>query len=268
MKRFVQSTLLLLMLAFSLRAHAQTTTTDYLNDIISVAQDIKVDARANRSALRTLAIDYFQNNNPNPNVAAYIGTMQTLQSNIESNSDDIIFFARQVSSLNPALNTSNIENWASQIEAREDYVQIESQNLANAIAVNNRSAARAANNAIRQNLADQISLSNLIINEAKALKLAPTSYNVRIELKDAYGNVYTLSQTGLQGFYAFDTANSTYIYPDYYNPEQFLNLAPGTYTFGAFDGYFDGAGSTTVTLSPSLIDANGFVVVQLSYWSE
>lgn len=94
------------------------------------------------------------------------------------------------------------------------------------------------------------------------------SFDVTFELVDSYGNVYAPGSTGLFGFYAYDQANGNYIYTDRYDPDWFYSLPQGTYTFGAFDGYFDGAGTSTVTLNSSLEGPDGFIVIQLSYWSE
>lgn len=68
---------------------------------------------------------------------------------------------------------------------------------------------------------------------------------------------------GLQGFWARNEATSVYYYSNY--GDTFDELPEGTYTFGAFNGYFDGASQQTVTLDGS----NGnFTVVTLSYWVE
>lgn len=267
MKKTVTYMLLLVMALFGGQIQAQNTFVDDLEECVNLGQDIQTWATQNRSALRTLTIDFFQYNNPNPDVAGYLATMQTLQGNIEAAQDDITYYANQAASKNPNIDVSNITYWASQIEAREDYVQIESQNLATAIANGNRQQARAAVVAIRGYLAEQISLANDIINEATALQSTPSnSYNVRIQL--IYNGVPYNGSTTLQGFYGYDHQTSQYFYPDYQDDHLFSGLTGGTYTFDSFDGYFDGTGSTTVTLIPSLVNGNGEVVVNLSYWSE
>jgi glutamyl/glutaminyl-tRNA synthetase len=266
MKIALRTLLAICVLALAGTANAQTTT-QRLNNVIDFAKDIKSFAKDNRSALKTLTVDYFQMNNPTPNVAAYLAAMQLAQSNIESLQDDIFseinFAAQQNSDIDP----TNIQAWASQIEAREDFVQNESQALATNIAANQRQAARANVIAIRGYLGEQIQLANQIIAEAKAYKKRQTTYNVRIELVDNNGN--PVGPNGLQGYWAFDQFKGVYLYPTNQTGDQFSNLPGGTYTFGAFDGYFDGASSEVVTLDNSQpTDANGFIVVQLVYWSE
>lgn len=92
------------------------------------------------------------------------------------------------------------------------------------------------------------------------------AFDVRIELVDNNGQ--PVGSHGLQGFWAKNLATGQYIYPNYYSYDQFLNLPAGTFTFGAFDGYFDGASSETLTIGQSLTGSDGFIVVQLVYWSE
>lgn len=262
MKHFFRTALAVCLLFVVSNANAQTAKS-LLNNVIQDSKDIKTDAKANRTALNTLSKAFFQIGNPN--VAAYLATMSSLQSNIESLQDDITADIRAAAALNAAINPTNIVNWASMIEGREDFVQIESQTLATAIANNDRPAARTSVQLIRGYLGEQIQLANNIINEAKSLKAALNTFNVRIELVDNNGNLITGS-TGLQGYYTQNVSTGQYIYPD--RNEEFIGLPGGTYRFDSFDGYFDGTGSNTVTLSNSLVGSDGYIVVQLVYWSE
>lgn len=267
MKTTLRTLLTVCLIAMASMVNAQTAT-NRLNNVIDFSKDLKTFVKDNQSALKTLTIDYFQNNNTNPNVAGYLAAMQLAQSNVESLQDDITAEIYAAANLNSAIDPTNIAAWASQIEAREDYVQNESQTLATAIANGQRQAARTSVQLIRGYLSEQLQLANQIIAEARIWKGRLSTYNVRIELVDNNGNPI-VGSTGLQGYWAFDQFTSTYIYEDYYNPGQFLSLPGGTYTFGAFDGYFDGASSEVVTLNNSSpTDANGFIVVRLTYWSE
>lgn len=77
----------------------------------------------------------------------------------------------------------------------------------------------------------------------------------------ATGN--TVTNHGLQGYWAQNQSTGEYYYSDY--SDNFEELPEGTYTFGAFNGYWDGASSSVVTLD----GANGnYTVVTLHYWSE
>lgn len=93
-----------------------------------------------------------------------------------------------------------------------------------------------------------------------------TTFNVRIELLDIYGNPYTGS-TGLHGYWARNEQTGV----QYEANERFggfENLPAGTYTFGAYPGNWDGAVAKTVTLSESQTGDDGYIVVQLTYWVE
>lgn len=271
MKTFFKTFLAIIVLSLAQETQAQTTFVDDLNDVIDYAKDTRTAARAVRQSLKNLVIDYFQLNNPNPNVNAYLASAQTEDGNIETATDEIQVSIYAASNKNPQVDPDDIADLASFIEGRSDFVQIESQNLANAIAVNNRSAARTAVQLIRGYLGQIIQSSNLIIDEANALKQTPEYFDVRIVLVDNNGNPITGS-TGLQGYFAFDIANNQYIWAGSVqgqDPDLFPNLSAGTYTFGAVDGYFDGAGSNQVTISSSLpTNSDGEIEVELVYWSE
>lgn len=263
MKKLLLSLIAVLTLVTA--SQAQTTYLQDLDQVISLAEDCRGYARNTREALRNLAVQYFQLGNPNPNVAAYLTVMDVNMAALESAQDDITMYANFAKQKNPAIDVSDILIWASELEAREDYVRIQSANLANAIAVNNVPAARAANNLIRGYLSEQIAISNDIIVSAEAQKLVPQVYNVRIVLVNSLGQ--PVGANGLQGYYGVDPLGN-YIWPTNQEGDLFEGLSAGTYTFDAIDGYFDGASSTTVTLSPALVNANGEVVVNLVYWSE
>lgn len=263
---FVYKSLLAFTLTlFALQLPAQTAV-DYLNDIKSSANVIKQNARTTKQALRTLSIEYFQQGNPNPNVAGYLAQMNSDVVTIEDELDELLDAAQSAYTLNNNLDFSDITAWAGIIGVQNQNVFDSSDDLQADIAAGNTQGATVFVQDIRFSLNQIIQLSNQIRTAAQALKSVATTYNVRIELVDNNGQ--PVGGNGLQGFWAQDQATGQYIYPGYYNSDQFLNLSGGTYTFGAFDGYFDGASSTTVTLSQNLVGADGFIVVQLVYWSE
>jgi hypothetical protein len=265
MKRLFLSLFALLTLVSASQAQTTTFTQD-LDQVIALAQDCRSYARNTRDALRSLAVQYFQLGNPNPNVSAYLAVMDLNMGLLESAQDDIYWLAGQAKLKNPAIDVTDIQAWASQLEAREDYVRIQSANLANAIAANNVPAARAANNLARGYLTEQIAISNDIIASAQAQKLVPQTYTVRTVLVNSQGQ--PLGYNPLAGnIYGIDPLGN-YIWPTNQEGDLFEGLSAGTYTFDAIPGYFDGASGATVTLTPALINANGEVIVNLVYWSE
>lgn len=135
-------------------------------------------------------------------------------------------------------------------------------------ALNNNSNAIALNYIpqVRAVLTTQSSKSTEIINKINVIKQAVKTYTVCIQTVDNNGNPVAASD--LFGFYGFNTATGGYIEPTNQEGTCFENLVPGTYEFDAYDGYFSGTGSTTVTLSDSLVNAEGVILVNLVYWSE
>lgn len=107
---------------------------------------------------------------------------------------------------------------------------------------------------------------NNISNEA--LNKVQTEFNVRIQLVDIYGAPVT-GGTGLRGYWAKNVATGVYYYPGGQEDEdKFENLPAGTYTFGAYPGNWEGAVSSTVTLSSGDVGPDGYIVVTLTYWVE
>ncbi|MBP2832984.1 hypothetical protein J8281_12375 [Aquimarina sp. U1-2] len=77
---------------------------------------------------------------------------------------------------------------------------------------------------------------------------------------------------GIQGFYAINIETRDIYYSDrigqYSYDNKILNIPEGTYEFGAFEGYFEGASSEIIALRQDLIGNDGFVQVDLRFWSE
>jgi hypothetical protein len=95
-----------------------------------------------------------------------------------------------------------------------------------------------------------------------------TEFNVRITLVDIYGAPVT-GGTGLRGYWAKNVATGVYYYPGGQEDEdKFDNLPAGTYTFGAYPGNWEGAVSSTVTLSSDAVGPDGYITVTLTYWVE
>lgn len=257
--------LLCLFLANPMLTTVSATAIDDLDEVITYANQAKSNAITARSAAKDIAKLYFQLNNTN--VAGEVAVILNEMQDLEEASDEIIYFAQSAANQNPAIDPDNLIDWASDLEGLGDFVEIEAVNLKNLIEANQRAAARAAYRKLRNLLNQQIALAKQIRLEAIALKAVAQTYNVSIELLYG-GSVYTGSTT-LGGFYAYNEDLQQYFYPTQsYDDNKFLDLPGGTYTFGSYDGYFDGTNSVTVTLDPNAVGSDGFIVVQLSYWSE
>jgi hypothetical protein len=266
MKKVIFTLLCFLSIAGVSQAQSTTIIQD-LDQVILAARDARTAARSTRDNLRSLALDYFQFNNPNPNVIGYLAVMNANMTIVENAMDVIVVKSNSALLKNSAIDISDLLAWAAQIDLRAGYVRTQSQLLATAISQNNRQAAQQANIATRNYLGEQILIAADIINSAGAQKLIAQVYNVRITLVTSNGQP-VVGSNGLQGYYAIDQATQLAFWPTSQDGLVFEGLPAGTYEFSAYNGYFDGAGSNLVTLNPSMINANGEVIVQLVYWSE
>mmetsp|Transcript_15278 Transcript_15278/g.50196 ORF Transcript_15278/g.50196 Transcript_15278/m.50196 type:complete len:267 (+) Transcript_15278:100-900(+) len=255
------------LLLFVANTNAQQSVIDDLDETFDSADVIRIEAKRVKSALKTLTVDYIVNNNPNPDVATYLQIMDVSMEVVEEFSDEVIYYIGQAAQGNNNIDPSSIQSKASTIEGNEDFVRNKSALLATAIQQNNKTTAQQLISEIRGLLKTQITLAKEIKTEATALKSLAVTYNVRIELVDERTGNPVPAGT-LPGYVATNQDTGENFYTDYYNYDSFSNLPAGTYRFDAYDGYFDGASSKIVTLDQSLVDANGEIVVTLSYWSE
>ncbi|WP_459209653.1 hypothetical protein [Aquimarina rhabdastrellae] len=123
-------------------------------------------------------------------------------------------------------------------------------------------------------LASCQSENDLVVNETaaqltKTTQKSSARYEAQINIVDDYGN--PVGSHDLSQFYAQNLDTGRYYYPD--NPYReyvdiIEDLPEGTYLFGVMDGYFDGASSTIVEVNSAAENEDGFVEVNLVYWSE
>jgi len=245
---------------------AQTATT-YLNDVLDASATINTEVAANGDALKNLVIDYFINGNPTPDADGFVSLTNLRQAAIEGAQDDCSAAIGMAAGLDSYINPANIQTWCAQVEGLGDVIATNSAVLRNLILSGDATAAYPVALSIRADLTLQYTLAKQISREANYYKQAQKFYNIRILLVDYLGNPVTGS-TGLYGYYAYNEYTGEYVYPDYIFADEFPDLRGGTYTFGAFPGYFDGASSRRVTLKSSLEGPDGFISVTLQYWSE
>ncbi len=266
MKSFLYAFATGLLLTATLTVQAQTAGS-YLFNVSTAAEEIRTEVAANGAALKSLVVDYFIVGNPSPDVDGYVLATSTRQSLIETLHDDVVAAIGQATALDSYINPVNIQTWAAQIEGLGDEIIAESTNLRNQILAGDATLANATALAIRADLASQYDLARRITREATYYQQAQVAYDVRILLVDNAGNPVTGS-TGLMGYYAYNEYTGAYVYPDYFNANEFSDIRGGTWTFGSYPGYFDGASSRRVTLRPALAGPDGFIPVELVYWSE
>jgi hypothetical protein len=186
---------------------------------------------------------------------------------LEGRTDDIIADIGQANLVDDYIDPANIQLLAGQIEALGDQIETESGLFAGYVSANDVPNGTASAILLRNLLRQQYQLLRQIVDETRIWQEALNRYDVRIALVDAWGNPVTGS-TGLMGYYACNTFTGDCVYPDFLAWNEFTDIRGGNWTFGAFDGVFDGASSQNVTLSDAPVGADGYITVTLVYWSE
>ena len=266
MKTYLHNLLLGGLLAAAPIAFAQSPTA-VLNAVITDASQISTEVAANGAALKSLVVDYFINGNPSPDVDGFVSITNARQTQISALQGNVTGATNLAAILDPYINPTNFLIWAAQIESLGDEIEAESANLRLLILAGDDAGATVSAQSIRADLLQQYDLARLIKREASYYRTAQASFDVRISLEDYLGNPVTGS-TGLMGYYAYNEYTGEYVYPEYLYADEFLGLRAGTWTFGAFNGYFDGASSNTVNLRSALVQPDGYIPVTLQYWSE
>lgn len=258
----------------SISSVAQSNFTDDLNEFSQSAIQSRNAAKNIGLSFKTLAISCFIQQNPDADPDPYLSVVADEIPILEEAVENMAFYANEAAAKNANIDPEELLDGAQLIQNRMELIELESENLAQEITSGSPQTALEIAQNLRSYIFQVIGTSRDIALEAQSLKDTPMPlplYDVRIVLVDGNGHEITGS-TGLQGFYAFDEINEVYYYAGEWQTQDlflFTDLPESTYTFGAFDGYFDGASSTTLTLSPELpVNEDGELEVELVYWSE
>lgn len=248
---------------------AQSLAEQNLNLAIQSAEKVKQEVVTARKAVNQLVkqLTVFGN----PDAATFETKMNTHVNNVLNNSDDIHYFiglAHDNSSI--SFSSTTITNAANELVNQNDIIMGLTVSMIEAINNNNTSLALALVQPIRAALTKQYNKATNIITTIETIKTEIRTYTVCIKVVDTQGN----STTYTAGFYAANDLTGEIFYPgnpndqDYGQGDCFYNMAPGTYTFNSYQDYFCGTGSSTVTLSNSLVNTNGVIEVTLVVWCE
>lgn len=249
---------------------AQSLAEQNLNSAIQSAENVKQEVTTARKAVNQLVKQLTVLNNPN--APLFEAKMNYHVNSVLNNSDDIQYFVglAQSNSTIPFSSTSTT-NDANELVNQNDIILGLTANMTAAINANNTSLAIALIQPIRTALTRQFNKSASIITQIETIKINIRTFNVCLKLVDGQGN-----QAIDGGFGAQNTVTGEVLYPgdpnaqDYGYGNCFVNLPAGTYNFYSYpsQGSFCGTGNLTVTLSPSLVNANGIVEVTLVTWCE
>ncbi len=262
MKKIIFS---LFLLAGTAGAFAQTAAQQNLDDAITTANRIPQDVKTAQRAVNQLAkqLGYIGN----PDAVLFHDKMYAQVNSIQNNADDIDYFTGLAQSASAIpFSTAEVNALTAQLVTENDELMEVTNQITTAIDNGDNNTALGLLPDVRDVLNSQKTTAAEIVTKLNAIKQAITTYKVCMRTVDVDGN--PVNGSDLQGFYAQDNATGAYLYPDNQDGNCFEALAPGTYTFGSFNGYWSGTSSNTVTLSDALVNADGVIVVDLVYWSE
>ncbi len=262
------SSLFLFFLSISLQAQ---TASQALDEVINSTEIIVESAEDGQTTLYSLTVNYFYYNNP-AYINTYISNINQAMEGVEEYFDEVIYYTSIAAQANPDLDTSSILSYANTIEPNEDLVLNLSASLQSAVNAHNNNQVYALILQIKSVLNDIIFAAEEANSEAYQLlnSLLINTYNVKIELVH-YQSGLPVNPGTLPGYVVTDLETGIFYYAGEQQTQainEFIDLPEGTYRFDAYDGYFDGASSKTVTLSNEPVGADGFITVTLTYWSE
>ena len=244
---------------------AQSTTEQHLNSGIESAEKIKQGVETAEKAVNQLVKEITVIGNPN--AVLFNDKMYTQVASVQNNSDDVLYFMdlAKNASVTP-FSTQEIDVLTTDLVSLNDDLMYLTSQILDALDHNNNNAALNLVPQVRTVLTSQNDKAAQVIAKIELIKQAVKRYNVCIQTVDYLGN--PVSGSDLHGFYAQNLTTGEYIYPTNQDGNCFENLPKGTYRFDSYDGYWSGTSSEEVTLSDSLVNSNGIIIVNLVYWSE
>jgi hypothetical protein len=263
MKKFTSFVLAFMLV---IAAKAQLTVNEQLDNAVFAAENIQQNAQTARAVSDNLALQIVVLNAPDAN--QFINNIVPALNGTLDEADNTLYWVNEanVQSGNQ-LSTDGIYDIAIEVQNQQGLALDYSNQIVAAIQGGNNTQALSLIASLNAVLDFQQSLANDLITVIEEVRASyQPVYNVCIRIVNNQGQ--EVPANDLFGYYAFSYATNDYLYPDNQEGTCFTALPEGTYTFDAFDGYFSGAVENTVTLSQSLVNAQGIIVVDLVYWSE
>ncbi|CAM1367644.1 conserved exported hypothetical protein [Tenacibaculum litopenaei] len=261
---------LALFLSVNITAFAQQTTDAALSEMQSKAKATEVKVGEAKQTLKTLLVAYFVTNNPTPNTngfkTAINGQLQAIDQLAQAQYDALY----KAEGFNGNLDVSNAEDFIQEIESASYQSKRKVTALVTAIQNNDKQTAQTVSTALKGQLEMIIQYSEEAFDEAENLKAVPEIFKVRILLVDERSGQSVPANT-IRGYGATDTKSNKFYQTGERQGDpvnEFKALPAGTYRFDGMDGYFDGTGSKVVSLSNSMVQADGYIYITLTYWSE
>ncbi|SEB44928.1 hypothetical protein SAMN04489761_0785 [Tenacibaculum sp. MAR_2009_124] len=271
MKKTTQTLMMLVIgLLLNLQVFSQQSVDSELDGMITATQQIETSANRAKTALKTLVIMYFVDGTTTANTQAFLTQVSHELITINGLSGVVLNHVFNAESINNNIDTNTTEDLIQEVQGARFQANTNAIALVKAIENNNANVAYQLNRSLRSNFNTILNYSKQLQTEIESLKAAPKVYNIRIELVD-YRTGAPVTSDAIDGYGATNVTTNRNYYSEYRQGEPrdvILGVPEGTYRFDGRDGYFDGTTSTTLTLSDSLVEPDGFIVVTLSYWYE
>lgn len=262
MKKVIFYALSLTMLVFG-QTFAQSVAEQNLDAAIQSAENVQQEVVSSRKAVNLLVKQLTVLGNPNATL--FSDKMHYHVNQVQNQADEIDYFVALAKSNSIIdFSTTAITALTTDLVNQNDILLNLTNQMTAAVQANNTTLALSLVTPIRSALTRQYNKSGNIIIKIGIIKQSIKTYNVCIKTVDNAGNPTSYNA----GFYCQNTATGEYIYTDNQEGTCFSNMLPGTYDFGSFQDYFCGTSSQTVTLSNTLVNANGIIEVTLVVWCE
>ena len=110
--------------------------------------------------------------------------------------------------------------------------------------------------------------SKAFIEKTKAISARTTEVRFDVYIKLVTQSGQEIPASTLPGYGATNLETGAFYFDSPYETGLFESLPIGTYRFIARDGYFDGASSAIVAVTPENEAPEGWIYATLQYWSE
>lgn len=246
------------------KASAQTAQ-QHLNSAIQSEGNIRNGVITAKNAVNQLTKEIVVIGNPNG--VLFNNKMFEQVNTVQNNVDDTDYFVNEAKNVSVIpFRTQTINTLTADLINLNDELIGLTYQIEEALSNNNNNAVLNYLSQVTNVLNAQDNKAVEVINAIQSLKQTIKLYNVCIQTVDYQGN--PVSGNDLHGFWAQNLVTGEYIYPTNQDGNCFENLPAGTYRFDSYNGYWSGTSSTDVTLSESLENSNGVIIVNLVYWSE
>ncbi len=263
MKKIIFYVIIMTTLVYG-QSNAQTAQ-QYLNSAIQSEENIREGVITAKNAVNQLTKEIVVIGNPN--VVLFHDKMFDQVNSVQNNVDDTDYYVNEAKNVSVIpFTTQAINNLTAELINLNDELIGLTYQIEDAMSNNNNNATLSYLSQVANVLNAQDNKAVEVINAIESLKQTIKLYNVCVQTVDYEGN--PVSGSDLHGFWAQNLTTGEYIYPTNQDGNCFENLPAGTYRFDSYDGYWSGTSSTDVTLSESLENSEGIIIVNLTYWSE